>query len=133
MDGFLEDMDWKELLGYNEPMDTAAYAVKSVRASMEDAAKLQPYLGWRPLEVVRQTLENTTQLAHQLISTPMKDHVMGLYKFLNRPCLNEVVATDTFFSSARDVTGATCAQVFYGLSSHFVNVYGMVSEQNGPD
>ena len=44
-----------------------------------------------------------------------------------------MVATDTFFSSARDVTGATCAQVFYGLSSHFVNVYGMISEQNGPD
>ena len=85
VDGFLEDMDWKELLGYNEPMDTAAFAVRSVRASMEDAAKLQPYLGWRPLEVVRRTLENTTQLAHQLISTPMKDHVMGLYKFLNRP------------------------------------------------
>ena len=133
VDGFLEEMDWKELLGYNEPIDTAAYAVKSVRASMEDAVKLQPYLGWRPLEVVQRTLENTTQLAHQLISTPMKDHIMGLYKFLNRPRLDEVVATNTFFSSARNVTGATCAQVFYGLSSHFVNVYGMASEQNRPD
>ena len=33
------------------------------KATNKDAAKYQPYLGWRPLEVVRQTLENTTQMA----------------------------------------------------------------------
>ena len=28
VDAFLEDLDWKELLGYNDPMDTVAYAVQ---------------------------------------------------------------------------------------------------------
>jgi hypothetical protein len=32
---------------------------------------------------------------------------------------------DTLFSSCQGVTGQLCAQIFYGLSSHMMNVYGM--------
>ena len=35
--------------------------------------------------------------------------------------------------STKDISGATCAQVFYGLVSHYINVYGMKSESEGPD
>jgi hypothetical protein len=37
------------------------------------------------------------------------------------------------FSSSKDLSGSWCAQVFYGLSSHVINVYGMKSESEGPD
>jgi hypothetical protein len=43
------------------------------------------------------------------------------------------MATDTMFSSSKDLSGAWCAQVFYGLSSHAINVCGMKSESEGPD
>jgi hypothetical protein len=32
----------------------------------------------------------------------------------------------------RDVSGATCAQVFYGLASHFINVYALKTEADVP-
>ena len=52
--------------------------------------------------------------------------------FLNRKRLDETVATDTFFSSKRDVSGAWCAQIFYGLTSHFMNIYPLKTESEGP-
>jgi hypothetical protein len=52
-----------------------------------------------------------------------------LFPFLNRKRINETVATVTLFSS---VSGATCAQVFYGLTSHFINVYALKTEANAP-
>jgi len=36
------------------------------------------------------------------------------------------------FSTIYDVMGSTCAQVYWGLSSHFINVYGMQTESEGP-
>ena len=29
--------------------------------------------------------------------------------------------------------GVTAAQIFFGLSSHFINFYGLQSEHNGPE
>ena len=40
-------------------------------------------------------------------------------------CLNEVVATDTYFSSICLLEGYWCAQVFYGCTSHGLDVFGM--------
>jgi hypothetical protein len=37
------------------------------------------------------------------------------------------------FSSSTDLSGAWCAQLFYGLSSHGINVYGMKSAADGSD
>ena len=34
------------------------------------------------------------------------------------------------FLSIHDISGATCAQVFYGLSSHYINVYGLRTESD---
>jgi hypothetical protein len=56
-----------------------------------------------------------------------------MFPFLYRTRLHEAVATDTMFSSSKDLSVAWCAQVFYGLSSHVINVYGMKSENEGPD
>jgi len=39
-----------------------------------DPKKLRPFLGWRPLEVLKRTLECTTQLARMTIRTPLRRH-----------------------------------------------------------
>ena len=133
LDDWIEEFDDQELTGFNLPFDTYAYAARTVAATNHDAAKAQGYLGFRPLEVIRRTLENTTQLAMLTETNQMRRHVKSLYPFLNRPRLAETVATDTFFASVRGVSGATCAQVFYGLSSHMINVYPMQKESQGPE
>lgn len=63
-----------------------------------DAVKAQPYLG---LEVIRRTLEVTTQLARLVMDGPMRRHRQALYPFLNRRRIHETVATDTFFSNVK--------------------------------
>jgi hypothetical protein len=91
---------------------------------LPDAARLQSYLGYRPLEVVRRTLEQTTQLATIPCGGLLRGHKQALYSFLNRRRLQGTVATDTFFAHTRDISGSLCAQVFYGIHSYYINVYG---------
>jgi hypothetical protein len=147
VDHFLTALPDRELFGYNEPFDSYEYFSYDAhreyrptthanfmltRAKPIDAIKLQPYLGFRPLEVVRRTLEQTTQLARLATGLPMRRHVKALFPFLNRKRIDETVATDTFFSSTRDVSGTHCAQIFYGLRSHFMNIYPLKTEADGP-
>ena len=143
VDAFLTELTDRELTGYNDPFNTSDYFLRScaqqvhgnrmiTKPTIQDARKWQPYLGFRPLEVIRRTFENTTQLARLPDRLPMRRHVQGLYPFLNRKRLHETVATDTFFSSEKDISGSTCAQIFYGLTSHFMNVYGLRGETDGP-
>jgi hypothetical protein len=56
----------------------------------------------------------------------------GLISVLNRRRLQETIATDTFFAHTRDISGSLCAQVFYGINSHYINVYGLRTESDGP-
>ena len=66
----------RELLGYCERMDTFAFAVCSA-VDLRRAEALQPYFGWRPLQVIRKTLEQTTQLAATKQQWPIKRHVQA--------------------------------------------------------
>lgn len=45
----------------------------------------------------------------------------------------DYVATDTYFANVRALGSATCAQVFYGVQSHMINVFSMKSESEMPD
>ena len=96
---------------------------------------LKPYLvGFQSTEVISHTLANTTQMAKAIHRYPLRRHIRSRFPQANRPCLKEKVATDTLFASCRAiVTRATCAQVFYGITSHIINVYGMPSENGAPD
>jgi hypothetical protein len=132
VDQFLTDIPTDELLGMHEPFDTYAYGLRTA-ITMQHAAKLQPFLGYRPLEVVRRTLEVTTQLGATVNYHNLKAHLKMLLPWANKTRLNETVSTDTIFADKEDVSGATCAQVFYGLSSHVFNIYGMSTESEGPN
>jgi len=131
VDQFPNQLDDHDLLGHNEPMDTLAFAI-TAHALLADAEHLQPFLAWCPLEVVCHTLKNTTQLARLCIQQPMRDHIKPWFPWLNHPHLHETVATDTMFSSVKGIGGHTCTQVYWGFTSHFINVYGMKSKSEGP-
>jgi hypothetical protein len=131
VDTLLTSFDDRELLGFNEPFDSYAFGVRAA-VTMQHAEKFQPFLGFRPLAVVRKTLKMTTQLGATIDYNNLKAHVKSLLPWANKTRLDETVSTDTIFANTRDVSGATCAQVFYGLRSHVINVYGMRSESEGP-
>ena len=77
---------------------------KMVPASV-DHEKLLPYFLYRPKNVIRKTLENTTQLAKAVINTPLKRHLKSRLLMLRHPRFNEVVATDTYFAGSTTIEG----------------------------
>ena len=72
-------------------------------------------------------------MAKAIYRYPLRRHIKSRFPQANRPRLKEKVATDTVFANCRDINGAICAQVFYGITSHVINVYGMPSENGAPD
>jgi hypothetical protein len=63
----------------------------------------------------------------------MQHHIKSHFPWLNCNHLRETVATDTYFANIWAIGGATCAQVFYRVQSHMINVYGMKSESEMPE
>ncbi len=82
------------------------------------------------MEVIRHTLAKTTQLAKAILRYPLRRHVKSRFPQLNRPRLCKKVATDTYFANCCVVT---CAQVFYGMTSHMINMYGLRTESKAPE
>jgi len=74
VDRFLKDIDNEELLGFYKPFDMLAFSMQA-RATIPEAEKLQPFLAWHPLEVIRCTLENTTQLAWVCHDRILQNHM----------------------------------------------------------
>lgn len=86
-----------------------------------------------PLDVVKKTLENTTQLASLIVRYPMHCHFKARFKWANVHHIQETVSIDPIFSSVRSVfNGFLGAQVFYGCTSHNINVYGITSKSDFP-
>ena len=105
-----------------------------------DLEGLRPYLGWTPLNRIKRTLEATTQYARADHRLPMRKHFKTRFPAANVARLDEVVATDTFFSDipAHDDGipghgGATMIQLYTGVTSQLTKGYpmGSVSEMPG--
>ena len=155
VDRFLMQLDHTELRGDHEDFDSFAYISRTAseeldtyvnndiglesvafasKAAIQDRAhQYVEYLGYRPVDIVRKTLENTSQLAQTILQFLMRRHVRARFPWLNCNRLRETVATDTYFANTRAIGGATCAQVFYGVQSYMINVYGMKSESEMPE
>ena len=97
-----------------------------------DPKKIQHCLNWLPIEVIKHTLNNTTQYAKVINKLPLQRHFKARFHFLNLHRLKEPVATDTYFSDTKALGGFYCAQVFFGIRSLMINVYGMKTESEGP-
>ena len=93
-----------------------------------DYEKLRPFFGWVNSDIVKRTIDLTTQWGVALDSFPMKRHLKNRNPALNVPRRHEAVATDTFFSDAPAVgSGVKQAQVLVGRGSLVADVYPMKS------
>ena len=63
-----------------------------------DYEKLRPFFGWVNSDIVKQTIDQTTQWGVALDSLPMKRLLKSRNPALNVPTRHEPVATDTIFS-----------------------------------
>jgi len=98
-----------------------------------DPRKLRKFLGWRPTQVVTTTLRRTTQLARMIIRHPMRRHLKARFPHMNVSRIDEPVSTDPIFSNCKSIYhGYTAAQVFYGVKSHTIFVYGVKSKGEFP-
>jgi len=127
---FLSDIEHSHLIGKNESFDSLACALSTVE-QLQKLEALQPKLAWKPLEVIKKTLESTTQWGKQIMQFPMKKHHASRFPWNNRRRLREEVAMDTIFMKTPGFDGSTCAQVFLGLMSRMINVYPMPSKASG--
>ena len=97
----------------------------TTNCDIADMAHIQRCLGWKPMDVIKKTLENTTQLAENTVRLPMRMHYKSRSPALNVNRLRETYATDTFFSSEKALSGYTMAQIYVGKKSNFTEIYGM--------
>jgi hypothetical protein len=111
----------EELRGDHEVFDSFAYV--SHAAIQDRAQPYVEYLAYRPVNIIHKTLENTSQLARTILWFPMWRHIKACFPWLHCNQLRETVATDTDFANVRAIGGATCAQLFYGVKSHMINVF----------
>jgi Reverse transcriptase (RNA-dependent DNA polymerase) len=101
------------------------------RHRLDNLEAVRPYLGWLPARIVSETIKRTTQLAKAVVRFHMVRHLKSRFANLRMNRLKEVVAMDTFFANTPSYQhGYTMAQVFYGTSSHMINVYGLRRREN---
>ena len=98
-----------------------------------DYEKLSPYFAFRPHEVIRHTLQQTSQLAKSTFHFPIRLHLKSSFQMLRHKRLNEVIATHTYFANEKSIEGFQCAQVFFGMTSIMLYVAGMKTESEFPD
>ena len=89
---------------------------------------MRPYFGWVNSDIVKQTIDQTTQWGVALDSFPMKRLMKSKNSALNVPRRHEPVSTDTTFSDTPTVdSGVKQAQVFVGRDSLVTDVYPVKS------
>ena len=122
----------------NEPYGlNATYDVqyRHVQQKIHDFSYLQPYFGYVPADRIRNTLKHTTQFARMDTRLPLRKHFKTRFPAANVSRLNEIVATDTFFSDVPAIDdgimghgGSTMLQLYCGCTSHFTAVYPMKTD-----
>jgi hypothetical protein len=117
----------------NSILVNAAPHYSTALPSKTDYERLSPYFAFRPHDVIQHTLRQTTQLANSTVHYPMRRHLKSRFQMLRHKRLNEVIATDTYFSSTKSLEGFYCAQVFFGMTSKMLYVAGMKTESEFPD
>jgi hypothetical protein len=63
----------------------------------------------------------------------MRRHLKSRFQMLRTKRLNEVIATDTYFSNEKSIEGYHCAQVPFGMTSKMLYVAGVKTESEFAD
>ena len=109
-------------------------ALARARAKEEDWSHWQRCLAWFPMRVIKKTRDATTNYAYTAYEGGnMKRHKKSQNPVNPKNRLNESFATDTFFAEEKALGGATCAQIFCGMSSYYTWLKGMKTESEGPN
>ncbi|HEY9708217.1 MAG TPA: hypothetical protein V6D48_08435 [Oculatellaceae cyanobacterium] len=128
------ETDEEQYLAEDYMNDTHAIHCRAfTKPGTPDMEHLKRCLGWKPTDVIKKTLENTTQYAENVVRLPMRMHFKSRYPALNVKRLRETFATDTFFSSEKALGGITCAQLYVGKESTFTEIYGMKTKNQMPE
>jgi hypothetical protein len=91
---------------------------------------LRPLFGWLNENIIKATFQRSTQHARMPNSETLKVHHKSPNPALNIPRRDEDLATDTIFSDTPAVDGGqTCAQIYFGTTSHAAHAYGMTREK----
>ena len=69
----LSDLNWEELVGHHEPFNTICFGLSTIQ-KFQRFENLLPALAWKSLEVIKRTLQATTQWTTQKYQFPMKNH-----------------------------------------------------------
>jgi len=104
----------------------------SAQPTVQDWDRIQACFAWKPLDRIKATLANTTQWAKNVVRHPMRHPFKTRFHDLNARRLNEVYATDTFFSSEKSLEGYECVQLYRGKTSNYLVIFGMHSESQMP-
>ena len=111
------------------PMVFQLYA-SEVKARPVDLDKIKPRLAWLPDDIIKKTLEMTTQFYRMPASTHLKKAFKSPFPACNVHRRNEPVATDTVYSDTPAIDdGAQSAQFFVGCESLVCDVYGMKTDK----
>lgn len=101
----------------------------------QEVAKWRANLGYPTVEVVRKTLQCTTQLVPTVEAETreyMRDHFESRLRMLRPHRINDVCFSDTFFSSIPSVRGYSMFQMFAFQFSKYDVPYLMRKESQGP-
>jgi hypothetical protein len=77
-----------------------------------DYERLSPYAAFWPHEFVWHILKQFTQIANSKDHYPMQRHLQSHFQMFRYKRLNEVITTDTYFSSVMSIKGHCFAQIF---------------------
>jgi hypothetical protein len=82
-----------------------------------DYERLSPHFTFWPRDGIHHILRQTAQLDKSTMHYIMRSHLKSPFQMSRHKRGNEVIATDTFFSSVKSIEGYYCAQIFVGLTS----------------
>jgi len=101
-----------------------------VKPTPRDYNVLRPLFGWLNENIIKATFQRSTQRARMPNSEILKVHYKSPNPALNVPRRDEDLASDTIFSDTPAVDGGqTCAQIYFGTTSHVGHAYGMTREK----
>jgi hypothetical protein len=104
--------------------------------TQEELKSWSDRLGFIPEQVVKKTLEATTQLVDSVEAetrTTPRQHFKNRLPALGPWRCHEGFHTDTFFADTKTQTGFKCAQVFIGARSGLTYVVPMKGKGYAPD
>lgn len=83
IDHYLDSLTYDELIGYHTSFETLVYTITTME-KLQHLEELQPKLAWKSLDVIRKTVEATTQWAITKAYFPMRKYHVSRFLWNNR-------------------------------------------------